>query len=253
MPGREITDFFAVALGLFPGATPVVAIGENPDVDIATVPETIWPGGGLYPWKPVATAMEVVSTSATDTVAGTGARTVLINGLNAAYVEISEVVALNGLTPVVLANQYLRINVCAVLTSGTNGVNAGDLSIRDAGAGTVRDILPAGSGISKKAAYTVPAGKTFYIASIMASVRSAVGVIQFSSFTGIIRDQFGNFRLTFEATVSSTVPYRHSLSSPTRIPEKTDIAIRTVEVSANNVVLSSLIEGILVTNNLVIF
>jgi hypothetical protein len=83
-------DFLqAVGLGQVPGYRRVTAIGNNPDLDTATLPEDIWSGGGQYPWMTGATALEVVSDSANDAAAGTGARTVTINGLDINYAEVA--------------------------------------------------------------------------------------------------------------------------------------------------------------------
>lgn len=82
-------DFLiAVGLGQVPGYRRITALGNNPDVDTAG-PEDVWSGGGLYPWMTTATALEIVSDSASDTSAGTGARTVLVNGLDANFVEVA--------------------------------------------------------------------------------------------------------------------------------------------------------------------
>lgn len=83
-------DFLqAVAYGQVPGYRRVTALGNNPDVDSGTVPEDIWAGGGAYPWMTGATALEIVSSSANDAAAGTGARTVTINGLDINYAEVA--------------------------------------------------------------------------------------------------------------------------------------------------------------------
>lgn len=66
----------AIGFAQVPGYRRITALGNNPDVDSAAVPEDIWSGGGAYPWMTGATSLEIVSSSANDTAAGTGARTV---------------------------------------------------------------------------------------------------------------------------------------------------------------------------------
>lgn len=129
-------------------------VGYNPDIDTATVPEDIWAAGGLYPWPAAAAATTVVSSSANDTAAGTGARTVTLTGLNAAGLVISETVTLNGVTPVAFPTQYLRIIEATAVTVGSGGVNEGTIDIKH-GATVLASMLP-NYGVTKLGVYTIP-------------------------------------------------------------------------------------------------
>ena len=64
----------------------IFKFGFNPDVDDSL--ETVWAEGGLYGYIETATVLKVSSSSANDTSAGTGARTVTLSGLDADYAEI---------------------------------------------------------------------------------------------------------------------------------------------------------------------
>lgn len=147
--------------------------GHNPDV--GTSFEIISHDGGTYPFPTEDTTMTISSTDANDTVAGTGARAVLVQGLNSNYQEIQEVVALNGTTAVTLANQYFRINDFIVLTAGTGKTNAGEIYV---GYGTVTAGVPAntmeschaGQARGETALYTVPSGKCFVINKLFVGV-----------------------------------------------------------------------------------
>ena len=87
-----------VARGHIPGHYGLFKFGNNPSVGDSL--ETIWAEGGLYSYLTAATVLKVSSSSTDDTSAGTGARTVELSGLDADYNEISELVTLNGQTPV---------------------------------------------------------------------------------------------------------------------------------------------------------
>ncbi len=113
--------------------------GFNPDVDSAAE-ETIWTPGGLYTSSSTATAMTLSSTSANDAAAGTGARTVLVLGINGDGGETSEIVTLNGQTAVTTAKTYTDIQSLTVVSAGSSGVNAGTIYI---GSGTVTAGVPA--------------------------------------------------------------------------------------------------------------
>lgn len=75
--------------------------------------------------------LSFASTDANDNIAGTGARTLLIEGLDVGYVKQFDVVALNGQTPVNSNLVFTRINQLLVLTAGSNEINAGEIYCSD--------------------------------------------------------------------------------------------------------------------------
>ena len=108
-PGSGDIDFFiAVAKGDYTGYPHVSKFGRNPKVKSSDY-ETIWDGSNLYPWPTAAETLNVVSTDADDTSAGTGARTVEIEGLNSSWAVITETVSMNGTTNVTTTNSFLRV------------------------------------------------------------------------------------------------------------------------------------------------
>jgi hypothetical protein len=154
-----------VARGQIQAHSVVTIAGYNSDVDTAW--EMITPVGNLsYP--AAALQMTVSSADADDTSAGTGARTVLITGLDANYAVISETVTMNGQTAVTTTNSFLRINSMLVTTAGTSLANEGIIYI---GTGTVTsgvpatiyNVIAAGFNNSTSSQYTVPAGFTGYL------------------------------------------------------------------------------------------
>jgi hypothetical protein len=154
-----------VARGQIQAHSVVTIAGYNSDVDTAW--EMITPVGNLsYP--AAALQMTVSSADADDTSAGTGARTVLITGLDANYAVISETVTMNGQTAVTTTNSFLRINAMLVTTAGTSLANEGIIYI---GTGTVTsgvpatiyNVIAAGFNNSTSSQYTVPAGFTGYL------------------------------------------------------------------------------------------
>ena len=69
-----------VSRGQIQGHSTVIVFGYNPDVD--TTEESVWPDGGTIPHPTSASVLKISSSSANDTAAGTGARTVYIEGLD---------------------------------------------------------------------------------------------------------------------------------------------------------------------------
>lgn len=116
-----------------------------------------------------ATTMQVASTSANDTSAGIGARTLRVRGLDENYRRQDETITLNGLTPVSTTSQFIRINDLFVLTAGSTGSNEGSIHITDANdtftSGEPNTTLYCSIGIadnlSKTLVYTVPEGEVW--------------------------------------------------------------------------------------------
>lgn len=156
----------AVAAGEVKNVTPLFRAGLNPAV--AGDEEPIWSGGMDLVFPTEATTMTVSSEGANDTVAGTGAQVVYIEGLDANYNVITETAALNGTTPVTLTNQYLRINYFFVVQAGSGATNEDILHV---GYGTVTAgvpatpmrCVPAGFSRDCNTWYTVPAGHKLII------------------------------------------------------------------------------------------
>lgn len=111
----------------------------------------------------------VVSTSASDTAAGTGVRTVKIVYLDAAGAQQSKIVTLNGTTPVSIGTGHTFIQWIESLTAGTGAVAAGNISVTStngaATTATTFDRIATGGNRSLSARYKVPTGCTAYIHS----------------------------------------------------------------------------------------
>jgi hypothetical protein len=176
------TDAFRSGLDVsrsaYPGITIVHKFGKNSAVGTSYTPLTI---SGFYRTPTALTSLEIVSSSANDTSAGTGARTVYIQGIGTGWAEVSETVTMNGTTAVDLANQYFRIYRAYVVTSGTYatssaGSHAGDLTIRVDGGGDTWATINGSSSFPKAqteiGVYTVPAGYTAYVKEVYLDVES---------------------------------------------------------------------------------
>lgn len=105
-PGSAEIDFYlAVAKGDFTGYSKVSKFGRNASVKSSGY-ETIWDGSNLYPWPTAAETLEVASSDNDDTSAGTGARTVEIQGLDSNWDPLTETVTMNGGTDVTTNNSF---------------------------------------------------------------------------------------------------------------------------------------------------
>jgi hypothetical protein len=173
----------SVLLAAEPKSEPKVVhkFGRNPDIDKSAA-EDIWSAGGTYAWPTAAATLETVSSSALDSATGIGARTLVLEGLDNAFAEISETVTLNGTTAVPSTKQYRRLNRvyvtgAATYDSSNVGGAAGLITVRIAGGGAVQATLDRVDGMSldqtQVARYTVPAGYTATMTRMDCSVDAA--------------------------------------------------------------------------------
>lgn len=246
LQGRGIEVPFEVAVGfsILPGYERIIALGHNGDID--TAPEDIWSGGGLYPWMSAATALEIISDSAADDSAGTGARTVAIEGLNAAWEKVQQVVTLDGTTPVAIPTSLYRIQSAVVSSAGSGRVNAGVINIRDVSGGTVRAQIEAGYGVTRQSQYTVPLGHTLQITSMTFCINRPSSTRD-ATFSTVVQDAAGFYRMAIEFSIS-TAPYYHTLAPGVTLAQKTDFGMRCTYVSAVNTDVTAGWRGILRSN-----
>jgi len=155
----------AVRLGLINGAD-VVSVSGFLDT-LTTTRVVVSPGitteqidqSGIHTTP---ATVDVASTDANDTSAGTGLRTLTLTGLDADGVLQEETITLSGQTEVTSVNTYSAINGLRGLTGGSNAKNAGTIWC---GNGTFTSGVPAtkyfsanvGANHGATAYYTVPA------------------------------------------------------------------------------------------------
>lgn len=247
--GKNEVFGLQVARGQIQGHTAVIVFGYNPDVD--TAEESVWPDGGTVPHPTVASVLKISSSSANDTSAGTGARTVYIEGLNGDYAVVSETVTLNGQTAVNTVNSYLYVNSFYVITVGSGGANAGDIN---AGTGVVTagvpavlyDIIAAGYNSRTTGHYCVPAGYTAYMIQGLFSAGQASGT---TAVTGFLKQhgQDGILRVGAVSTVNNSAA-DYFFETPYMIPEKNCVGASAIGAASNNAV-SSYFNIILIKNS----
>jgi hypothetical protein len=212
-----------VSRGQIQGHSVVTIAGYNSDVDTAW--EMITPIGDLA-YAAAALQMTVSSSSANDTSAGTGARTVLIAGLDANYAAITETVTLNGQTAVTTTNSFLRINSMLVTTAGTGLANAGTIYI---GSGTVTsgvpatiyNVIAAGFNNATSSQYTVPAGYTGYLAVARIGLAQDAGTTLITARTRFVGTNgiplTGPVIVTNNGISTIDFPYPIAIAEKTRI------------------------------------
>ncbi len=160
-----------VAAGRVPGSSIMYAMGERESMGTTTAGEDVWRGNELSPAPTSHTSipippsigeqMTVVSESANDTAAGTGARTVMIHYLDANGDEQEENITMNGTTGVdTVATDIRFVNDFHVITAGSGLVTDDHIKIYSkADTGLVYNMIAQGGNKSLIPNRMVPRGK----------------------------------------------------------------------------------------------
>jgi hypothetical protein len=234
------TDFaLEVAKGNIAKHSVELKFGRNSDIDTGAN-EDIWSSGGTFVEPTASRTHSVVSTSAFDSSASTGAQTVTIVGLDASYNIQTETVTMNGTTPVNTANTYTFINRMFVATFGSGGANIGTITATAAIDATVQATIEVGVGQTLKAIYMVPNGYKAYITAISASIQqttanNSIDVMLYTKDFGS-----GGYRLrrNLHLTNSGTSTLQRNFDPYLQVDAKTIIKMRAENASANNNMVS---------------
>lgn len=233
---RPSPEFYLdVSRGAIPNAFSIHKFGANFDIDQNTDPESVWTGGGLYPWSSLASAQTIycISTSASDTA------TLIIEGFDANYNEQTETVTLTGTTAVTTSNTFIRV----FRMTYEDGANVGDITARvTSGTGTVVAKIDAGYAQTLMAVYTIPAGFTGYMLALDATI-DGTKTCQVFMYHRLVAKPF---RIAHVA--ESTGHYRYDFKTPLKLPEKTDVDIRVDLVSGNDARVTANFDIVLLKN-----
>lgn len=218
-------------------ATTVNLFGYNPSVNATPGYETLWNFGGKYPINESAGVMSVSSSAS-----GDSSLRVLVDGVDADYEPISEIVTLNAIdatTPVITNAEFLRINQCVTL----DGENTGNISIIKSA--TTYGYIAIGEGNTQACQYTVPAGYSLYVFRITLNSATTNGQ-KYIRFRNLTKTEAGSVIRTSRATFAvSEVSYNRQI--PFRINEKTYFEFEAQSSSSDNEV-AIFIECVLLKN-----
>lgn len=201
-----------VSRGNIPGVTFINKFGTNHAV--GTTYEDVWEQGDLWVAMPLATLVEVASTDANDTAAGSGARTLVIEGLDDSGLLVSDIIILDGQNPVLSSEIFSFINRAYIGTAGATGFNEGILYVADdstawtAGvpdtAAAIQVNIALGQGQTQQMIYTVPFDKfAFVTGGYISADGTKVCTYRFYLTTrSLVTDVVGVQRVAFEATVT---------------------------------------------------
>jgi hypothetical protein len=230
---------YDIAEGNVANHTAFAKLGYNGDV--GATEEDIITQGGVYPWIAAGgIALDVVSSSTDDDVAGTGVQKVRVSYLDADYSAQSQVLDMDGTTPVPLTDTtILRVNSIRATQVGTGGVAAGNITVEVVGGSTVYRTIVAGYTRGRGAAYTVPLGKTLYITSIsiFSGFTTAGKVVRWTGRAQVddnaptVRIPF--FQPFFEA-ITQDSSFHLDFDMPVSIPATADLKISAASNGAGS-------------------
>lgn len=150
--------FLEVGLGNVLGFTSFIIPGRKDGVSMTSLDDiTQIPGTMIIP-DPGGIQLEIVSSSALDTAAGIGIQTTEIHYLDTSFVEQTEIVIMNGTTPVnTVATDINRVQWIRADAVGLNTVSVGNISLRDTAGVVTYEYIQAGGNQSLTCRYHVPA------------------------------------------------------------------------------------------------
>lgn len=159
-----------VSRGNVIGAYPISSYGKVTTVGTVT-DVSVQSHDGTVINVPQSVQMNIVSTSTSDSSAGTGIRTVVIEYLDGNLDLSFEIITLNGTTPVnTVATDIRWIQCIHMATCGTGGKAAGTITLSNGG--TIYSQIGIGQRTCLSSFRRVPRGKTAYIHSMYAGSSS---------------------------------------------------------------------------------
>lgn len=207
--------------------------GYQPSVGTTSIP--VWENPTAYTYPVAATTMYISGT------AGDTAQITIV-GLNASYVPISEVVTMNGATPVATTKQYFRINSMFVsVGSATNP--AGIVYLKNSGGTITYAQINAGVGRTQAAIFTVPAGYTFFLQRV--NIYTSLNGNDFVTYQNKTISPAGVVQLTQQAPFA--ISYEALRIMPRPFAEKTDIQLMC-KVNTGTGAVAVAQEGYLIKN-----
>jgi len=237
---KETPFQMRASMGHITNGTPVFIYGNNPDIQLSE--ETVWYHGDIYGYPSAAIQMSVSSDDAAAT------SQVVINGLDANYTPISEIVTITGQTAVNTVNAYLRIQNAYVIANPTaQNIYIGTGTVTAGVPATVYERIYDGHNRTESGRYTVPAGRTFYLTHGTISHGS-------DSLNAFITGRliYRLFGLPFQSAAIVNLNNKFIdfwFEYPIVLPAKSDIETRAVCSKQQTNAVSTSLEGLLITED----
>lgn len=191
-PGYSPLD---IARGSIAGSSPFGAFGRKTTSSAADT-GLLWADGDWsIPDQVDGEQISIVSTSAEDSLTGTGIRTLHIHYLDNNLVDQDEVIELNGTTPVLTNATNIRFIQCAhLVTAGTTKASVGIITFKNLDGTKIYNQMDAETVRCSSSLRMVPSGKQAVIVGLVGS--SVSGTAAASSQIGIAVSYFEGYDYT---------------------------------------------------------
>jgi hypothetical protein len=204
--------------------------GVNPSIGKSF--ETVWDIGGIYTAPIAAETWEVVSDSTDDdgSPLGTGARSVIITGLDTSYISQTEILTLDGTTSVVTTRtDWFRPRNVVVISSGSNRGNVGTITLRVSGGGSTRSTMLPGNCQCFNGFHTIQAGCMGYLLQFTPTIpkNEDITIRGIVTLEGSSTDIVGGDTKIYQSSIS--VDFK---SNPA-LTEKTDFCLLAKSTNPN--------------------
>jgi len=227
--------------------------GYNLDVDSGGE-ELIASFGGTINIMTSGDTLDVVSSSAEDGAGtSTGVLSVLITGISDTNTAQTEIVTMNGTTPVTTSNSWLGINRVVALSVGSNGSAVGTITIDDtSNAVGVQAEIPIGANVTQQCVFHTPITNNLLTEWLIINARKLSGAggsprvtIKGYSYSRVTSVTYEVFRLDIDTSVENTV----QLTPPVPfVIGGREVLYFTAETNTNNTTVNCRFSGILIDN-----
>ena len=156
---------YNVARGKVPGAEPIGSYGYR-EASAGETNRVVWPDGLFSLPSAAGVQMSIVSTDANDAIAGTHAQKLEMHYLDANLNAETEIIEMDGLTPVLtIATDIRFINCLHIHEIGTTAEAAGDITASNGG--IIYGQVAQGEVRCTSSMRMIPAGKVCYVAGVV--------------------------------------------------------------------------------------
>jgi len=191
--------------------------------------------------------LDITSSNIADTVGSTGARTLVLYGLDSDYNPLVEEINLAGQTKVTTVNSFRRLFAAYVTIAGTGEVNAGDIYIVKTGTGgTYTAGVPGtltsgvikilvGDSLGYSGVWTAPRGTQYRISSFVPAGNKAASIQIVKGFPSLnsMRGPYSIYKVDVGVGVGAQF-----IDPGITVEEKTDIYTQGIALAATTTVTS---------------
>ena len=234
-----------VSRGQITGHQTLSLFGYQSAVGNTQIP--VWENATTYTYPASAATVTVASSSTSDVAPAA----VQINGLDANFNPISEIIVLTGQTGVVSSNKYLRVNSMFMVgvASGQTS-NAGTITAKNAGATATYAQINTGIGKSQSTIYTVPAGFSFYLDIAEVNTSNSYTSSNIVTYSVQAINNVTGVKLNVLQQPFVSIYTANRSSDPFIYTEKTDIQWQLVTSTATTIAAGIIIAGKLISNGI---